>query len=92
MIVRILTEGQLELPDGAVDELNRLDDALLDTCAAKDEAAFQVALKTLLDRVRELGAPVPAEELVPSDFVLPMEDATIEEVEAMMNDEGLIPG
>ena len=92
MIVRILTEGQLRLPDTALDELNHLDDTLLHTCVAKDEAAFQVALKTLLDRVRAVGEPLGDDELVPSDFVLPMEDATIEEVEAMMNDEGLIPG
>jgi hypothetical protein len=92
MIVRILTEGQMRLPDSALDELNQLDDTVLHACTAKDQQAFEVALKTLLDRVRELGEPVPAEELGPSDFVLPMEDATIEEVEAMMNDEGLIPG
>lgn len=92
MIVRILTEGQFTVPDSALDELNQLDDTLLHTCSAQDEKSFEVALKTLLDRVRELGEPLPDEELKESDFVLPMSDATLEEVEAMMAEDGLIPG
>jgi len=32
MIVRILTEGQLRLPDTALEELNGLDDSLLGAC------------------------------------------------------------
>jgi hypothetical protein len=92
MIVRILTEGQLRLPDDALPELNRLDDVVLDTCQAKDESAFAKALADLLDRVRELGEPLAVEEIVESDFVLPMSDATLEEVEEMMAGDGLIPG
>jgi hypothetical protein len=91
VIVRILTEGQLRVPDSALEELNQLDDTVLHTCLAKDEESFQVALKTLLDRVRELGDPLPLDEIVESDFVLPMADSTMAEVEAMMSDEGLIP-
>jgi PspA-Associated protein len=92
MIVRILTEGQLEVPDSAIDELNDLDTKVLETCQAKDEAAFRTALDTLLARVREIGTPIPLDRLVESDFVLPMADSTLDEVEAMMSEEGLIPG
>ena len=92
MIVRILTEGQLRVPDESIDELNALDDKVLQTCLAKDEPAFREALDTLLKRVREIGEPLPLDEIVESDFVLPMADATIDEVEAMMADDGLIPG
>ncbi|WP_194920224.1 PspA-associated protein PspAA [Catenulispora rubra] len=92
MIVRILTEGQLEVPDSSIDELNDLDTKVLETCQAKDEAAFRLALDTLLERVREIGTPIPLDRLVESDFVLPMADSTLDEVEAMMSEEGLIPG
>jgi hypothetical protein len=92
MIVRILTGGQLEVPDSAMDELNDLDTKVLETCQAKDAAAFRQALDTLLDRVREIGTPIALDRLVESDFVLPMADSTLEEVEAMMSEEGLIPG
>ena len=37
MIVRILTEGQLEVPDSEIDELNELDSKVLQTCQDKDE-------------------------------------------------------
>ena len=92
MIVRILTEGQLEVPDSSIEELNALDTKVLETCQAKDEKAFRQALDTLLERVREIGTPIPLDRLVESDFVLPMSDSTLEEVEAMMSEEGLIPG
>jgi PspA-Associated protein len=92
MIVRILTEGQLRVPDSSIDELNALDTQVLETCQAKDEKAFRAALDTLLARVREIGEPIPLDQLVESDFVLPMADSTLDEVEAMMSDEGLIPG
>ncbi|WP_194898398.1 PspA-associated protein PspAA [Catenulispora pinisilvae] len=92
MIVRILTEGQLKVPDSAIDELNALDTKVLETCQDKDEKAFREALDTLLARVREIGEPIPLDQLVESDFVLPMADSTLDEVEAMMSDEGLIPG
>jgi hypothetical protein len=92
MIVRILTEGQLEVPDDRIDELNDLDTKVLETCQAKDEAAFRTALDTLLARVREVGTPIPLDRLVESDFVLPMADSTLDEVEKMMSEEGLIPG
>jgi hypothetical protein len=65
---------------------------VLNTCQAKDQAAFEKALADLLDRVRELGEPLAVEEIVESDFVLPMSDATLEEVEEMMAGDGLIPG
>jgi hypothetical protein len=92
MIVRILTEGQLRLPDDSLTELNKLDDIVLHTCQAKDQEAFQAALDKLLGRVRELGEPLGDDEIIESDFVLPMSDATLEEVEAMMAGDGLIPG
>ncbi|ACU70780.1 conserved hypothetical protein [Catenulispora acidiphila DSM 44928] len=92
MIVRILTEGQLEVPDDTIEELNALDTKVLETCQAKDPEAFRTALDTLLARVREVGTPIPLDRLVESDFVLPMADSTLEEVEAMMSEEGLIPG
>jgi hypothetical protein len=94
MIVRILTEGQLRLPDdpAVLDELNVLDDVVLKTCTANDQAAFEKALADLLGRVRELGEPLADDEILESNFVLPMSDATLDEVAEMMAGDGLIPG
>lgn len=92
MIVRIMGEGQVRLEDSHLTELNKLDDELLTEMESGDEAGFRRTLTTLLDQVRRLGAPLPDDALEPSDLILPSPDATLEEVRAMLTDEGLIPG
>jgi hypothetical protein len=86
MIVRISGEGQFEVPEGHVDELNRLDGDLTKAVDSGDEAQFTAALEALLASVR------PADWIGPSDLVLPSPDATIHEVREVLGDEGLIPG
>jgi hypothetical protein len=92
MIVRILGEGQLEVPESAVGELNDLDGALEAAVERDDEAAFRPALAALLARVRELGAPTEADDLRPSELIIPQPDATMVDVRKLLTDEGLIPG
>ena len=92
MIVRILTEGQYDLPGGYIDELNAIDNELVEVVAAEDEAEFGRVLKQMLDLVREKGSPVPIEELVESDLVLPEPDITLIEAEELFVGEGLLPG
>jgi len=92
MIVRILGEGQLEVPDRFVAELNELDAALESAVAASDEPAFGTALASLLRQVRAFGAPVNDDVVVPSDAILPPAESTITEVRALLGDDGLIPG
>ena len=92
MILRILEEGQYEVPDEALDVLNTLDDALVAAIEAGDQARFERSLAELLERVRESGSRVPDDYLGPSDLVLPPTDASLEEVAEMLSEEGLIPG
>ena len=92
MIIRILSEGQFDVPDDALDELNRLDSTLEAAVEAADEQGLAEALAELLRRVRERGDPVALDALVPSDLVLPHESATLAEVRDLMSEEGLIPG
>lgn len=92
MIIRILGEGQLRVDDSASAGLNSLDAALDTAVTSGDEPAFRAALRTLLDRVRELGTPLAADTLEPSDLILPRADAGLAEVRSMMTDEGVIPG
>jgi hypothetical protein len=92
MIVRILGEGQLEIPDSELDGLNDLDEALIRDVEAGDEAAFRRDLEALLVRVRSSGTPVAHDYLGPSDLMLPSGDSTLEEVRSLLGDEGLIPG
>ena len=92
MIVRILGEGQLEVPDSAVAGLNELDGALEAAVDRDDEAAFRVALEALLAKVREVGTPTEADDLRPSGLIIPQSDASMDEVRKLLTDEGLIPG
>ena len=92
MIIRIMGEGQLQVDDSAVEELNRLDGKLESAVDQQDEAAFAAALHELLAKARELGAALPPDAIEPSALILPREGATIDEVRELLADGGLIAG
>jgi hypothetical protein len=92
VIVRILGEGQLNVADSELDGLNSLDADLQSAVESDEEDRFLQALVSLLAKVREVGKPLPADEIVPSDLVLPSADASLAEVRELLGDEGLIPG
>jgi hypothetical protein len=91
VIVRIMGEGQLDVAEGDLSALNRLDSELETAIDSGDEETFRSALHALLEQVRTVGKTLPAEDLAPSDLILPPADATMEEVRAMLGDAGLIP-
>ncbi|MFJ9027264.1 hypothetical protein ACIRQP_01815 [Streptomyces sp. NPDC102274] len=91
MIVRIMGEGQVKLADSHFTELDTLDDELLAEIRNGDRDGFRRTFHALLDKVRELGEPLPDDSLEPSELILPAPGATLEEVREMLNDEGLIP-
>jgi hypothetical protein len=92
MIIRIMGEGQLRLPESSLGELNRLDVDLESAVEKNDDAAFSTALRALLEAARSLGEGLPEDAIEPSDLILPGEGATIEEVHELLTDGGLIPG
>lgn len=92
MIVRILGEGQYDVADDQIDELNVLDDRLMSAVESDDEAAFSRALHALLGAVRRPGSPVAENALVASELVLPDADTDLALVRSLLSDEGLIPG
>jgi hypothetical protein len=92
MIVRILGEGQLTVPESAVAELNELDAELEAAVEREDEAAFRTALVALLSKLRAVGEPAGLDTLEPSGLIVPQEDATMADVRKLLTDEGLIPG
>lgn len=94
MIIRILTEGQFDVDDAHLDQLNALDASVEAAVEAGDEAAFTTALSALLGTVKELSSPHDADAIDTSDLILPPSDASMEEVRAMLAEtgDGLIPG
>ncbi len=92
MIVRILGEGQFQLDDSHLAALNELDEALDTALGHADDSAFQAVLAQMTELVRTQGTPEPDEFLGASDLTLPAEDATRDEVTAMLAEDGLVPG
>lgn len=94
MIVRVLGQGQFDLAEAHVDDLNAIDEQVEAAVAADDQAALTTALTALVTSVREWGRPVGDDELVDSDLILPGPDASLADVHDLLgdSDEGLIPG
>jgi hypothetical protein len=94
VILRILGEGQFEVTDAHLPELNKLDHEVQKAVQASDHDRFAAALEALLRGVREMGTEVPSDYLGPSELVLPGPDSSLEEVRALLDasEEGLIPG
>ena len=92
MIIRILTEGQFNLPGSHIDQLNDIDNQLVEAVESEDQDRFDQLLKQMLDLVRQKGTQVPMDELIESDLILPEPDITLKEAEELFVGEGLLPG
>ena len=92
MIVRILAEGQWDVAEEHLTELNRLDAEVEKAIETGDEVACANCLAALLSSFRTDGARLPDDTLHDSDLILPPADASLEEVRHLLEDEGLIPG
>jgi PspA-Associated protein len=91
VIVRILGEGQFRLDDASSAKLTVLDKDVDAAVHAGDQAVFKMALGAAVKLVRESGLPVPDDEFVTADYILPFSDATIDEVRKLLTD-GTIHG
>ncbi len=92
MIIRISSEGQYNLPGSFIDQLNQIDNELVEAVEAEDQINYETLLKRMLDLVRDNGEPVPVDDLVESDLILPEPDLTLREAEELFVGEGLLPG
>jgi len=91
VIVRISNEGQYRLDDGLHGRLDELDDAVVKAVEGGDEDGYHAAFEELLHVVRTEGEPLDADDLEPSEYILPPADLTFVEAGAEFNGEGLIP-
>ncbi|CAI8019212.1 hypothetical protein GBAR_LOCUS11568 [Geodia barretti] len=92
LIVRILGEGQFNLPGSVIDDLNDIDNRMVEAVATEDGAQFQSLLDEMFRLVRDRGEPLPLDQLVESDLILPETDLTLDEAEHIFIGDGLLPG
>jgi len=86
IVVRILDEGQFELPDSARAELEARDARLLDALESNDETAYTAELIELLGFVHQEGTELPLDVITPSEFVLPGSDFSMAGVRDFLGD------
>jgi hypothetical protein len=88
MIVRILGDGQFDVPDTERATLDGLDESLNAAVEGHDEAAFTSALGALIAAVRKVGEPLPADSFTSSDLVVPFSDASLAETKSLLEEPG----
>jgi hypothetical protein len=86
MIVRILGDGQYELPENMEPEFERLDNHLIAHVEDGDEEAFRKELAELVGIVQQ-GSALPDDDFRPSDAVLPSPDASLADVQELLSEE-----
>ena len=91
MIVRILGEGQFQVNDDVAAKLTALDGELDAAVQKEDDATFRTVLDAAVRLVRGSGTPVPDDQFVTADVILPFSDATLAEVRQLLAD-GKISG
>jgi hypothetical protein len=91
VIVRLLTEGQYRVSDEVVKRLNGLDDQATAALDRDDEEELDRHLEEMWALVHEQGEPLGAEEIAPSDVIIPPSDLTLEETRQLFHGDGLIP-
>jgi hypothetical protein len=91
MIVRVSTEGQYELKDGALERLHELDNACQIAVEAGEDERFKGCYEQLLELIRGEGEVLGDDDLRGSDLTLPPPDITLEEAQSEFSGHGLIP-
>jgi hypothetical protein len=87
VIIRILGEGQYEVPESSRARLEELDAAVDHSLAAADDEWFQSALVALGAEIRSVGTLVDDTTILPSDLVVPHEGASLSEVSELLGSE-----
>ena len=91
MIIRVVTEGQYEVSDSRLDELNELDNEIVELIESGDETKFRDVLKEFISMIHENGKPLDPDVIVESDLIVPPDDLTLSEAAKIFSGEGLIP-
>ena len=92
MIIRVFGEGQYELPEPALARLHELDADAESAVSLGDDERFHDAYGRLLEHIRNEGTRLAADDLRPSDLLLPPADSSVTEVARELQALELIPG
>jgi len=88
VIVRILGEGQFDVPDADKGRLGELEADLNTAVDGDDDARFSTALAALIAEVRAVGTLLAPDSFTSSDLVVPFSDATLAETKSLLDEPG----
>jgi hypothetical protein len=88
VIVRILGEGQFDVPDPDEVRLGELETELNAAVDGDDETAFDSALAAVIAEVRAVGTLLAPDSFTSSDLVVPFADATLAETKSLLDEPG----
>jgi hypothetical protein len=91
VIVRVIGDGQYEVGDDVISDLEALDEQAVAALDRSDEGELDRCLEKMAQLVRDRGSELTDDTLAPSEIVIPPSDLTLDETRRLFSDEGLIP-
>lgn len=85
MVVRIQGVGQFRVDAETERGLDQLDDQIVAAVDQHDLDAAHTLLQQAIDMVRKGGTQVAADDLAPSDLILPAADASLDEINSLVH-------
>ena len=89
MIIRIVGEGQYEVPSSLFDELNVIDNKIVDLVSKDNEGEYRAELSKLIDMIKSNGKQIDDSQIVESDIMVPPGDLTFEEAKDIFTGVGI---
>ncbi|UGV39965.1 hypothetical protein J7W08_07515 [Methanococcoides orientis] len=90
MIIRIMGEGQFEVPGSLFDELNIIDNRIVDLVAKENEADYRTELSRLINVIKSNGKQLDDASIVESNIIVPPEDLSLQEAKEIFTGSGLL--
>ena len=90
MIVRIMCQGQYNVDNTLVKQLNAIDNRIVNHITGVDKDGFRTDLAELISLVRDKGIPLDPANIAQSDIIIPPEDLTFDEASLIFKGHGLI--
>ncbi|WP_340818990.1 hypothetical protein [Methanolobus sp. WCC4] len=89
MIIRIVGEGQYEVPGALFDELNVIDNRIVELVSQDDEEGYKLELSSLIGKIKDSGKQLDDSLIVESDIIVPPADLTFAEAKDVFTGVGI---
>lgn len=90
MIIRIMGEGQYEVPGSLFDELNVIDNRIVDLVDQGNEDDYKAELLKLIQVIKSKGKQLDDSSIVESNIIVPPEDLSFKEAKDIFTGSGLL--